>query len=436
MAGRSPRRGRRSPADARPAQDSLAAAGHLYAACTRDDAPLDRTIARFLKERRGLDDDKARSFVVRTAQGMLRNRRWLEAAAATLPFRPTREALVCLYLVARDGVPAESLGLDDKTKKTLLFAGKKADASGLAVRASLPDWLATCLLDELGEDEGTQLAMSLTEAPPTTLRASSLKGTRAELIEALAREGFAARATALSPFGVVVDNPGSLFRSEAFQGGRFEMQDEASQLAVLLMDARPGQLVVDGCAGAGGKTLALAAAMENKGRLLAFDVAAFRLEDLRKRARRADVHNLRVQALSSNNDPAVKRLTGKADAVLVDAPCSGSGVLRRNPDTKWQLGQDDVSRMRLQQADILDAYAPLVKGGGRLVYATCSVLRDEDERQVEEFLARTPGFVLRSATELLRAAGVPLEDRGDYLRLFPHRHGTDGFFAAVLEKRS
>lgn len=427
MARAAPRRGRPSPAG-----DKLSAAGHLYAACMRASGPLDRVISRFLKERRGLDDD-TRAFIVRTAQGMLRNRRWLEEAQGFIPFRPTRETLVCLYLLGREGVLGETLGLDQKTSKTLLFAAKRADEAGLSVRASLPDWLASLLLEENPSD-GEALALSLSTAPPTTLRVNTLKGTREELLAALAREGFAARATSLSPLGVIVDNPGSLFRSEAFQSGLFEMQDEASQLATLLVEPRPGQVVVDGCAGAGGKTLALAAAMENKGRLYALDVAAFRLEDLKKRARRAGVHNLRVHALSSNSDPAVKKLYGKVDAVLLDAPCSGTGVLRRNPDTKWRLSPDDVARMVSQQAEIFDAYAPLVAPGGRLVYATCSLLRDEDERQVERFLTRTTGFSLLPAAEVLSSCGVSVEGSGPYLRLSPHLHETDGFFAAVLKR--
>lgn len=426
MARRAPRRGRPPSSE-----DALALAGHLYAACTKGSAPLDRTVARFLREHRALADE-TRGVVVRTAQGMLRNRRWLDEAAAALSFRPTREALVSLYLVGREGKDPKALGLDDKAGKTLRYAARRADEAGLGVRASLPDWLASALTDELGPDEGERLALALSTAPPTTLRANTLKTTREELATALAREGFATRPTTLSPLGLVVEEPGSLFRSEAFRAGAFEMQDEASQLAALLVGARPGALVVDGCAGAGGKTLALAAAMENKGRLYAFDVAAFRLDDLRKRARRAGVHNLRVHTLTSLSDGALRRLAGKADAVLLDAPCSGTGVLRRNPDTSWRLSPEDVTRMQAQQADILDAYAPLVRPGGALVYATCSVLHDEDERQVEAFLARTPGFTLVDANQALRAQGITLDDAGPYLRLYPHRHGTDGFFAARL----
>lgn len=430
MAGRAPRHTKK-----REPPDALTAAGHLYATCTRESGPIDRAVARFLREQKDLDDE-TRSFVVRTNAGMLRTRRWLEHAASTLPFRPSRELLVSLYLLGREGRSAKELRLDDKTAKTLLFAARKADDAGLAVRASLPDWLTETLVDELGEEEGAALALSLAEAPPSTLRVNVLKATREELIAALHREGFRSAPTALSPYGVVVENPGSLFRSEAFQAGLFEMQDEASQLATLLVEAKPGAAVVDGCAGAGGKTLALAAAMENRGRLYAFDVASFRLEDLKKRARRAGVHNLRVHALTSNNDATVKRLHGKIDAVLVDAPCSGTGVLRRNPDTSWKLAPEDVTRMASQQAGILDAYAPLVRVGGRLVYATCSVLRVEDEQQVESFLLRTPGFHVVPASQVLNAVGVSLDDATPYLRLFPHRHGTDGFFAAVLERSS
>lgn len=415
-------------------EERIGLAGRLYATCTKAKGPVDACTARFFREHKHLDDD-ARGFLARTTAGMLRRRRWLDEASKELPFRATREALVCLYLLHHGGLSLEDLPVDKKLGGALLRAGRAADDKGLAVRCGLPDWLVERLFEQRGPEEGERLCLAFAEAPPTTLRANRLKTDRAGLLTALAAEGLAARPTPLSPDGVILETPANVFRTQAFHDGLFEMQDEASQLVAVLAAPRPGQTVVDGCAGAGGKTLALAACMQNRGTLYALDVAGFRLDALRDRARRAGVHNLRVHALAEGDDRLAK-LGERADVVLVDAPCSGTGVLRRNPDTRWKLWPSDVARLLGQQAAILDAYAEVVKPGGRLLYATCSVLDEENEGQVEALLARRPDLRQLSAPELLRAEGVPLDDEGPALRLFPHRHGTDGFFAAVLEKEA
>ena len=223
----------------------------------------------------------------------------------------------------------------------------------------------------------------------------------------------------------------------AFKDGLFEVQDEGSQIAALLAGARPGMRVVDFCAGAGGKTLALAAGMANRGKLVACDVSARRLERAARRLRRAGVSNVERRALTSERDKWVKRHAGGFDRVFVDAPCLGTGTWRRNPDAKWRSCPEDLAELVERQQQILRSAARLVRPGGRLVYATCSLLREEDEAQAEAFLAATPDFTLlpaaRAWNETIGGASPGGED---YLLLTPARHGTDGFFVALFERRS
>lgn len=406
------------------------AAGALYLAGVRgaERAPLDQIVARFLREHASLGDN-GRAFVVDTAQGMLRARRRLEAAAATLGYEPTRAGLACLFLVgARDVDPAD-LPIDRRGANALAQAWHATETLPLDVRASLPRWLTDELLRTRGPDADA-LCLSFAEAPPLALRANRLKAAPADVVDALAEDGHHGSAGTLSPDAVVLERRANVFRTRAFRDGLFEVQDEGSQLVARLCEAGPGMTVVDGCAGAGGKTLHLAALMEGKGTLHAFDVANHRLEALKERARRAGAHNVRVQSL---DDPRPrKRLRGEADVVLVDAPCSGTGVLRRNPDTSWQLEPADVERMRAQQAQILDDYAPLVKPGGRLVYATCSVLEAENRGAVDAFLTRHPEFSVVPAAEIFARQGLSVAGIGDVLDVDPLHHGSDGFFGCAF----
>ena len=211
------------------------------------------------------------------------------------------------------------------------------------------------------------------------------------------------------------------------------MQDEGSQLVCELVSPRRGEMVVDYCAGAGGKTLALGALMRSTGRLYAFDISPKRLAGLRPRLARSGLSNVHPQRIEGASDSRLKRLAGKIDRVLVDAPCSGLGTLRRNPDMKWRQLPKDLAELVQKQKAILDSAARLVKPGGRLVYATCSILDDENRLAVAEFLSRNEEYALRPVGEILRKERIAL-DMSDYLELWPHRHGTDGFFAAVLER--
>jgi len=354
---------------------------------------------------------------------MLRARGFVEAGMRNVP-RGRDEDAVLLFLRARRGltVGPRAAGLG-----RAIAAGEK-ETGGVDVL--VPEWLRR----DLPGSEA--LLRAFATAPPLTLRANTLRISTRELAEWLWHEGIAVQPTNLSPWGLTLEDRANVFRTEAFRDGAFEMQDEGSQLVALLCAPRPGDIVVDGCAGAGGKTLALAAIMANRGTIHAFDTAAFRLEELQQRARRAGAQNVRVHALEENDLRPLTRLHAEADVVLIDAPCSGTGVLRRNPDIGWKLREADVSRLVDEQARLLLIYAPLVKPGGRLVYAVCSLLPAEGEKQVTRFLRAHPDFRRADATRTLREAGVPTEGlvtRGDLL-LDPVSHGTDGFYAAALQR--
>jgi 16S rRNA (cytosine967-C5)-methyltransferase len=274
------------------------------------------------------------------------------------------------------------------------------------------------------------------------LRVNDFKARRADIQKALAQSGIKATPTPFSPWGLRIQGKPALNKHEAFVRGDFEVQDEGSQLLALLLDAKRGEMVVDFCAGAGGKTLAIGASMRSTGRLYAFDTSAHRLDALKPRLARSGLSNVHPAALAHERDDRVKRLAGKIDRVLVDAPCSGLGTLRRNPDLKWRQGLQAVEEMAAKQTAILDSAARMVKSGGRLVYATCSVLPQENEAIAQMFCAVHPEFVLLPVAGILENLKVTQaatlcaggESGTDYLRLWPHLHATDGFFAAVWQK--
>ncbi len=306
-----------------------------------------------------------------------------------------------------------------------------------AVRWSLPEWLATALRAHYG-DEYPALAQALLRPAPLDLRVNVQKTRREAVLDAFARLGLPAQPTPYSPWGVRLEGKPALQDLTLFREGWVEVQDEGSQLLALLLAPRRGEMVVDFCAGAGGKTLALGAMMRSFGRLYAFDVADYRLAKLKPRLLRSGLSNVYPVAIAHERDERVKRLAGKVDRVLVDAPCSGLGTLRRNPDMKWRQKPEDLAELTAKQASILQAAATLVKPGGRLVYATCSLLPEENGAIVEAFLAAHPAFERVSAAEVLRQQGVTdasLVTQGD-LQLLPNRHGTDGFYAAVLQRRA
>ena len=299
----------------------------------------------------------------------------------------------------------------------------------LAAETSLPRWLAKLWREQLGVAETRALATALNQRAPLTVRANLLKSSRDELLAILRTEGSRIEPTRFSPWGVTFTGRTNVFALRAFKAGLFEVQDEGSQLVALACEARPGQVVVDACAGAGGKALALASEMHNKGRLVACDRDGRRLDELRPRARRAGVHNWEARSVPESSDARIADLRGSADVVLVDAPCSGLGALRRNPDARWRLEVDEVDSFPPRQREILERYAQLVKVAGRLVYATCSINRGENEEVRASFLSAHPEFeptqVLPEATGLGAGAEV---------QLLPHRHGSDGFYIAAMRR--
>jgi 16S rRNA (cytosine967-C5)-methyltransferase len=281
--------------------------------------------------------------------------------------------------------------------------------------------------------DAERAAEAMNERAPLTARLNGFKGTREALLARLAEEGVQASPTPLSPLGVVLDTHLNAFSLESFRDGWFELQDEGSQLLGLLVDAPPTK-VVDACAGAGGKTLQLAVQMKNRGDLYALDIEERRIDELRKRARRAGVHNVRAQVIppGPEADEALASLKGKADRVMVDAPCSGTGTYRRKPDARYRITPEQLEEHVARQKTLLARFAALVKPGGRLIYGTCSVLREENEAVVEDFLAKHPDFSVRPVAEELGPEVGAKVGTGPFLRLAPHLHGTDGFFGAIL----
>lgn len=303
------------------------------------------------------------------------------------------------------------------------------------VRGEYPEWIEPRLAALYGDRLAAEMGAMRDEAP-LDLRVNTLKATRDEAAAALAAEGIVSEPGKLSPLALRLKARAALVQLQAWRNGLVEVQDEGSQLVALLTDARPGMAVADYCAGAGGKTLALAAGMENKGRLVACDVAEWRVDKAQERLRRAGVHNVTRRVLSGESDKWIKRSAASFDRVLVDAPCTGTGTWRRNPDGKWQLTETDLLELVGRQKAILASAARLVKPGGRLVYATCSIMPEENEEQVQGFLAEHPDFAPVPVPALWPdLVGTPCPVEGPWLRLSPLSHGTDGFFAAVMERR-
>ena len=300
-----------------------------------------------------------------------------------------------------------------------------------AVRLEVPDWLLPHLAARFGDALDTEMA-AMEDPAPLDLRVNALKATREQAVAALAAEGIAAAPTALSPWGLRIEGRRAVTTGAAFQTGLVEIQDEGSQLVAALVGAGPQMRVADWCAGAGGKTLALAMAMGNRGHIVAADVHDKRLDGAVRRLRRAGVHNVE-QHLIQPGDKWTKRRAGSFDRVLVDAPCTGTGTWRRNPDARARLRPLDLEELLPKQAAILDDACRLVRAGGWLVYATCSLLLEENEAQVESFLTRHPEFSIRVLADAW-AMPSAMPCAGPFLSLTPRRHGTDGFFAAVLER--
>ena len=401
----------------------------------RLDAPADTVVSNFFRGRRTLGP-RERHALAETAYAVLRRRSLLLHLAQSGSGALERR-LAILAWAGDANLLRGALGPNEAQWRTQV---KSLDPEAFSekLRHNLPDWLAAALRRDIDEADFWQLVAALNAPAPLDLRVNLQKGKRDEVRASLERDGVRAIPTPFSPWGLRIDGKPALQKFELFTRGVVEVQDEGSQLLVLLTDARRGEMVVDFCAGAGGKTLALGAAMRSTGRLYAFDVSGHRLAALKPRLARSGLSNVHPVPIAHERDDRITRLAGKIDRVLVDAPCSGLGTLRRNPDLKWRQSPQAVAELQARQSAILASAARLLKPGGRLVYATCSLLRDENEAVVDAFSASNDAFVPLPAAQALAQAHVERAAElvsGDHLRLWPHRHGTDGFFAAVWQRR-
>jgi 16S rRNA (cytosine967-C5)-methyltransferase len=301
----------------------------------------------------------------------------------------------------------------------------------MAIRHSMPDFVVGEWLERFGAEESEALCAASNGNPPVSIRANTLKGGVEDCRAALEREGIVAAPGNLSPVGLVFPKRINAQGLHSFRQGLFEMQDEGSQILSMLLEVRPGMTVLDACAGAGGKSLHMAAMMQNRGKIVALDVDAKKLENLVLRSRRAGVTIATVAVVPEDS---VSPDVPPADAVLVDAPCSGVGTFRRNPGAKLLCTEEYSLTLSRRQRGLLGRYAPSVRSGGRLVYSTCTLVRRENQDVVEEFLSAHPDFSLVSPGDILARQGVCCPAKGPYLDLLPHLTGTDGYFAAVMER--
>jgi 16S rRNA (cytosine967-C5)-methyltransferase len=429
----------------------IAAAIDILETLAAGGKPADDVAAAYFRNHRYIGS-KDRAQVSRHVYSVLRHRAvldwWVDRAGRSNIAASPRSRMMAALAIAEGEPAGEIIGsfdggrfrpaalspVEGRLVEALAGRSLRHPAMPRAVANDIPDWLEPYLEAVYGDRLEKEMA-GLNAPAPVDLRVNLLKTDREGARRALAAEKVYAEPTPWSPVGLRLKERVPLSGLAAFKEGLVEVQDEGSQLAALLLGAKPGMRVVDFCAGAGGKTLAVAAAMKNRGKIIACDTAEWRLERSGQRLRRAGASNVERRALASERDPWVKRHARSFDRVLVDAPCLGIGSWRRNPDAKWRATPNDLAELQLRQHDILASAARLVKPGGRLAYVTCSLLVEENEAQAERFLAETPDFTLIPiARAWLEAIGTPCRTTSDTLRLTPTQHGTDGFFVALFER--
>jgi 16S rRNA (cytosine967-C5)-methyltransferase len=410
----------------------LANAEEVLREILRFAAPADTTLSRYFKDHPRLGG-RERGAIAESVYNVLRNKNFYtdfsEAGGGATMRRLT-------LLGMADAVGLEALGgvSEEEAEWVTRIMGIDRALMHKSSRSNMPKWLFDKLVEQMGEEETLALADAMNRPAPLDLRVNTLKANREEVIAKLAEAPIRATPTPFAPQGLRVLQKPQLQNLPLFKDGHIEVQDEGSQLLSAIVAPKRGEMVVDFCAGAGGKTLSLGAIMRNTGRLYAFDVSEKRLAKLKPRMARSGLSNVHPVVIAHERDAKIKRLAGKIDRVLVDAPCSGLGTLRRNPDVKWRQKPEAIGEMQVKQTAILAGAARLVKGGGRLVYATCSVLDDENEFIAKQFLETHPDFELVPMSKALAEQKIELE-MGDYLKLLPHKHQTDGFFAAVFERK-
>jgi len=408
----------------------------LLQAVLRLDPPADRLVSAFFKTHRALGP-RERHTLAETAYTVLRRRLQLQHLAQS-GVGPLERRLALLAWQGDQGYlqrglsPQEAVWLGEVRGVALSSLPDK-------LRHNLPEWVSVPLMQELGTEGFWALVEALDQPAPLDLRVNTFKTGREQAQQALADAGIAAQVTPYSPWGLRIQGKPALTRVPAFVHGEVEVQDEGSQLLALLAGAGRGQMVVDFCAGAGGKTLALGAMMRSTGRLYALDTSDHRLAALKPRMARSGLSNVHPVRIAHERDERIRRLEGKIDCVLVDAPCSGLGTLRRNPDLKWRQSPASLLELQQLQARILASAARLLRPGGRLVYGTCSLLKSENEDIAQAFSsAQASQFEPLAVKDALAEARLPAAeslDSNGYLRLWPHLHQTDGFFAAVWRRR-
>ncbi|VTU27909.1 Ribosomal RNA small subunit methyltransferase B [Variovorax sp. SRS16] len=417
----------------------LEACADLVGLVLKFDHPADQVVSRFFRDHRELGP-RERATLAETVYTVLRKKLLFDHLSPSGSGSKERRMAILGFHGPRDFLKS---ALNDTERRWLDNCdGVKEDDLLERHRHNLPEWLVAPLKAQLGA-EFWPLVRSLQQPAPLDLRVNALTDKRPDVQKELAQAAIPAAATPFSPWGLRIEGKPALTKLDAFVRGAVEVQDEGSQLLALLLDAKRGEMVVDFCAGAGGKTLAIGATMRNTGRLYAFDTSGHRLDALKPRLARSKLSNVHPAAIAHERDDRVKRLAGKIDRVLVDAPCSGLGTLRRNPDLKWRQSPQSVQELTAKQTAILQSASRLVKAGGRLVYATCSLLPEENEAIAEAFGAANPDFEVQEVAPLLTglkvAAAEGLCAGGDagtrYLRLWPDRHATDGFFAAVWNRK-
>ncbi|MBK6618801.1 MAG: RsmB/NOP family class I SAM-dependent RNA methyltransferase [Nitrosomonas sp.] len=397
-------------------------------------APADVLLSQYFRDHPQLGQND-RAAIAETVFGVLRHRFFLESQFE----KATAREMVIAYLARFQGVnlrEIQPLIREVEAKWIPRIKAVSLDTLSLPIQAELPSWLVEKLQVFMTDDEILNLGKTLQQSAPLDIRVNTMLAKRETVLTELAQAGMDAHPTPYSPVGIRLPGKPTINRHPLFLEGKIEVQDEGSQLLGYLLAPKRGEMVVDFCAGAGGKTLLLGALMHSHGRLYAFDISEKRLGNFKPRLKRSGLSNVYPQRIDSERDMKLKRLAGKIDRVLVDVPCSGLGTLRRNPDLKWRQTPDSISELKIKQESILNAAAKLLKSGGRLVYATCSLLPEENQQIIEQFLAAHPDFALLDCGHLLAQQQIPLINVGTFLQLSPLHHHTDGFFAAVIERTS
>ncbi len=382
-----------------------------------DNKYADKEIAKTLKrdKRWGSRD---RSFIAETTYDIVRWKRlYAEIAEVKEPF--SRANLFRLFAVwaTLKGIKLPDWKQLEKTP-TRRIKGRFDELSKTRkFRESIPDWLDDLGVESLGEDTWAKEIAALNKQAPVVLRVNKLQASKKEVRDSLFSENIESNSLGKYPDALQLENRENVFKTEAFKKGFFEVQDASSQLVAAFLNVKPGMRVVDTCAGAGGKTLHLASLMENKGQIIALDIYENKLRELKRRAKRAGAHNIDTRTIDSTK--VIKKLHNTADRVLIDAPCSGLGVLSRNPDAKWKLQPEFLERIKKTQQEILKDYSKILKANGQLVYATCSILPSENEKQVQDFLKSEEGKKFNLIKEK---------------KVLAHKSGYDGFYMALLQK--